>query len=328
MKTLVALALITFLAIFSSHAQPADYPALKAEAEKLFADKSYAKANEVYLKAKALTLSADDARWVEFRLADTQWRSAAASQQADTTKQEQAYNALQVMTRDIKRAEDKDRVWVEAMESMGDYWWMRKNSANWHPGWASYQQALDWWAGTKDVELARERYLSIVRRAAKPVQTDRWYYYGYYGNYVPLPTLENALKIAQTDNDKALMHYLIGMTIKNQGGSFEQRQRVPEEFEAAVKFGKGNDWYDDALYHYAEWMIARAGSSRRRTAVTVRSQITRRRWNCSASWWRNSPRVNHAILSRHSSRSTASRECSCMSPWGTSFCPVPRCSII
>lgn len=255
MKTLVALALISFLAVFSSHAQPVDYPALKAEAEKLFADKSYAKANEVYLKAKALTLSESDARWVEFRLADTQWRSAASSQQADTTKQDQAYNTLQVMTRDITRAEDKDRVWVEVLESMGDYWWMRKNSANWHPGWASYQQALDWWAGTKDVELARERYLSIVRRASRPAQPDRWYYYGYYGNYVPLPILENALKISQTDTDKALMHYLIGMTIKNQGGSFEQQQRVPEEFEAAVKFGKGNEWYDNALYHYAEWMM-------------------------------------------------------------------------
>src|SRR5262249_38950661 len=30
--------------------------------------------------------------------------------------------------------------------------------------------------------------------------------------------------------------------------------RVPDELEAAVKGGKNNDWYDDALYFYAEWM--------------------------------------------------------------------------
>ena len=38
------------------------------------------------------------------------------------------------------------------------------------------------------------------------------------------------------------------------GGDWETRQRVPEEFEAALKAGKQTDWYDDALFHYAEWM--------------------------------------------------------------------------
>ena len=255
MKTLLALAAVTLFTVFTLRAQQTEYPALKAQAEQFIAEKSYAKANEVYQRAKALQLSAEDARWVEFRLADTQWRSASSSQRADSTKEDQARQTLEIMVRDISREEDKDRVWVEVKESLGDFWWMRKNSANWHPAWAHYQQALDWWAGTKDVELARERYLSIMRRSSKPAQADRWYYYGYYGNYVPLPMLENALKIAQTDNDKAMFHYLIGMTVKNQGGSMDQRQRVPEEFEAAVKFGKGNEWYDDALYHYAEWMM-------------------------------------------------------------------------
>ncbi|HEY1174209.1 MAG TPA: alpha-2-macroglobulin family protein [Verrucomicrobiae bacterium] len=256
MKTLLALAMVACFTVFSLHSQTtAEYAPLKTEAEKLFAEKSYAKANEVYAKAKALTLSTADTRWVEFRLADTQWRSAASTQQADTTKQDQARQALEVMVRDITREEDKDQTWAEVKESLGDFWWMRKNSVNWHPGWANYQPALEWWAGARDVNLARERYLGIVRKAAKPAQVDRWYTYGYYGNYLPLNVLENALKIAQTDTDKAQFRYLIAMTLKNQGGSFEQRQRVPEEFEAAIKFGKGNEWYDDALYQYGEWMM-------------------------------------------------------------------------
>ena len=38
------------------------------------------------------------------------------------------------------------------------------------------------------------------------------------------------------------------------GGDWETRQRVPDEFEAALKPGKQTDWYDDALFNYAQWM--------------------------------------------------------------------------
>ena len=34
----------------------------------------------------------------------------------------------------------------------------------------------------------------------------------------------------------------------------DRGRRAPEEFEAAIKAGKGSEWYDDALYNYAEWM--------------------------------------------------------------------------
>src|SRR5215204_3265740 len=88
---------------------------------------------------------------------------------------------------------------------------------------------------------------------AQPPQVEPYYYYGYWGNFVPLEILENALQIAQTDDDKAHAHYLIAMTLRNQG-DWPQRARVPNEFEAALKTGKKTDWYDDALYNYAEWM--------------------------------------------------------------------------
>src|SRR5215510_1617308 len=45
------------------------------------------------------------------------------------------------------------------------------------------------------------------------------------------------------------------MTYRQQGDQ-EQRARVREEFEAALKFGQKTDWYDDALYNYAEWMVS------------------------------------------------------------------------
>src|SRR5438270_11684401 len=90
---------------------------------------------------------------------------------------------------------------------------------------------------------------------AKPPGFERQYYYGSCGNYVPLEVLENTLKISQTADDQAHAHYLVAMTLRSQGGDWDQRARVPEEFEAALKPGKATDWYDDALYNYAEWMM-------------------------------------------------------------------------
>jgi alpha-2-macroglobulin len=70
----------------------------------------------------------------------------------------------------------------------------------------------------------------------------------------PLEILENALKIALNDADRARAHYLIAMTLRNQSGDYRRLQQVPEEFEAALSAGRANKWYDDALYHYAVWI--------------------------------------------------------------------------
>jgi uncharacterized protein YfaS (alpha-2-macroglobulin family) len=255
MKTSALLALITFLGLSSLFAQTSDYPALKAKGEALHAEGSFAKANEIYQQAKTLQLAPAESRWVAFRLTDTLWRSQAATQTADTTQLDRARHELEVLVRDVARTEDQDRVWAETEESLGDYFWTRRNSQSWGEAWPHYQKALDWWAGATDLELARQRYLKIVWTVARPPQAEPYYSYGSYGNILPLETLENALKIARTDNDKAHAHYLIAMTLRQQGGDWEQRQRVPEEFEAAIKPGKGTDWHDDALYNYAEWML-------------------------------------------------------------------------
>jgi uncharacterized protein YfaS (alpha-2-macroglobulin family) len=250
--------LATFaLALFSTPlaAQPADYDALKAEGERLFADKSFAKAREAYAKISHTNLPPIEQRWVQFRLADTQWRSEAATQRADTTKLDAARDALDKLVRDIQRIEDKDRVWVEVQESLGDFWWTRRNQMNWGAAWPFYQSALDWWAGQSVSDEARQRYLDIVWRTAKPPRAEPYYRYGNYGNILPREVLLNTLKIAVTDNDKAHANYLLAVSFQHHGGDWEARARVPEHFEAAIKPGKGTDWYDDALYQYAEWMM-------------------------------------------------------------------------
>jgi uncharacterized protein YfaS (alpha-2-macroglobulin family) len=253
MKLFATLILFSFLCLASPQPQQQTYESLKTDAERLYAEASYSQAREVYLKARAIKLPPGETRWVEFRLADTLWRAQAATQTADNTKYETAQKQLDALARE-RRPEDRDRVWAEAQESLGDLFWSRRDARNWSQAWPHYQQALDWWAGTKDIDVGRIRYLKIVWAMTQPREAEPYYYYGYYGAVVPIEILDNALKIAQSESDRARAHYLIAMTLRYQGGDYGKMGRASEEFEAAIKIGKANDWYDDALYYYAEWL--------------------------------------------------------------------------
>ena len=254
---------LIFIALFLSVAGLSDVPAatvnegayglLKKQGESYFQKESFAKAHEVYLKAQKLDLSPPDQRWVDFRVADTQWRSYAGTNNPDHSKIEQARNKLKKMIRDRVRTEEQDRIWVEIQESLADSWWFPRNARNWSAAWAHYQKALDWWGGASDINLARTRYLNIIWNAATPPNRERYFYYGYYGNYIPINFLENALKIAQKKADRIHAHYLVAMALRHQGNIYQQ-QRVPESFEAVIEAGKSTEWYDDALYYYAEWL--------------------------------------------------------------------------
>ena len=54
-----------------------EYETNKADAEKLYAEGSFARANAIYRKVDVSQLPDEEARWVAFRVADTQWRSQA-----------------------------------------------------------------------------------------------------------------------------------------------------------------------------------------------------------------------------------------------------------
>lgn len=253
MRKVLTVAFLFLICLAQSRAYQTEYSQLKAEAEERYAAGSYARAHELYSKAAALELPPAEARWVSFRVADTLWRAQAATNTADTSNYERAQRQLGSLVRDIQRVEDRDLVWAEVHESLGDFWWTRRDSKNWGQALTHYQQALDWWAGSPNIDAARDRYLHIVRTAAKPAWAEPYYYYGYYGS-LPLEVVENAAKIAITAADKAYTRYLVAMTLR-QSGSYEQWRRVPEHFEEAIAQGKETDWYDDALYHYAEWMM-------------------------------------------------------------------------
>lgn len=252
MKTIIISIPISLFLLFNTLAQQPDYFQLRLEAEAQYAQGSYARANELYSRVDKTKLSAVDSRWVEFRLADTAWRAQAATQTSDTSRFEQSQKQLEELIRVVDKEADRDLVWAEAHESLGDLFW-RRGSVNWNSAWPHFQQALDWWAGQRDVERARARYLKIIFRAAQPPHSDQ-YYYSYVSYYIPLNLLENALKISTTANEKARLSFLIALTMRSGGGDQSMRQRVPDYFEDALAGGKQTEWYDDALFYYAEWM--------------------------------------------------------------------------
>jgi uncharacterized protein YfaS (alpha-2-macroglobulin family) len=250
---LLYLSLIPLL-LFNAFAPQSDYPQTRDAAEAQYAQGSYDRAHELYSRVDKTRLRAGDARWVEFRLADTLWRAQAATQTSDSTPFEQAQKQLETLIRTVEKEADRDLVWAEAHESLGDLFWTRREWMNWSTAWPHYQQALDWWAGQRDLDRARDRYLKIIFRTAQPLRADDYYIYGYYGNYFPIDVLENGLKISRSANETAQLNFLLAMGMRQGAGDNFARYRVPDYFEAALKTGKDTDWYDDALFHYAEWM--------------------------------------------------------------------------
>ena len=238
----------------NSSSLPSEYQERKNRAEQLFSEKSYNSAHDLYEQMDSGELPQEEAQWVLFRKADTFWRSQAGTQRSDSSKLDDAREQLKRIVRDIKDQDQKDEIWAEIQESLGDFWWTRRNSRNWGQAWQHYQLALDWWSGARDIDKARDRYLNMVWKMATPPQAQAYYYYGYFGNYVDLNVLENTLKIAQTENDRAHAEFLIAMTARNRGGYQDKQNRISEAFEAALKPGKSTVWYDDALFNYAQWM--------------------------------------------------------------------------
>ncbi|MGB0579358.1 MAG: alpha-2-macroglobulin family protein [Limisphaerales bacterium] len=237
-----------------SVAAQSDYAAQKSRAEKFFAEKSYSRAEKIYRDVDLTRLPESEKRWVQFRISDAIWRSESSTSKADQSKLNLASQSLEKMVRDVSRPEDKDRVYAEVKESIGDHWWTRRNGRNWHQAWQHYTAALDYWAGARDVELARDRYMAIIRRVVEPPNVQRYYYYGYHGNNIPIAIARNVLKIAQSAQDKAYANYVMAMSIRSTGGSMELRMLVPEYFEAALAAGKQVPWYDDALHYYAQYV--------------------------------------------------------------------------
>jgi len=239
-KKTALLSIVTLLVLAASAAVPPQagdrsYAAIRRDAEKAYDEKSYSRAHELYESAASLSLSVDDKRWVDYRLADTVWRADAASPDEDQTAVQQAARALEA----IASAAQPDLIRAEAAESLGDFNLLHPRIHDYGQAQRWYVVALDWWAGSDDLTLARQRYLAIVFRLA-----------GRYPWGIPRDVLVNAVKIATTPADRAHSRQLLGTHLLQEGRP-ESVERALELFDEVIAIGRSTEWYDDALYQAA-----------------------------------------------------------------------------
>jgi uncharacterized protein YfaS (alpha-2-macroglobulin family) len=230
---LLAMALL----VGPAHGSSRDYASVKEEAERLYAEKSYARAHALY--AESLPPAIAEQHWVAFRLADTRWRMDPEG------GSEEAQRELSALLESVPHP-----LWMEIQESLGDSWWVPRRQ--WHRAWPHYQAALGGWAESRDLERARKRYLGLVDRIARPEGSGLEPYRS-HGGALPLDVLENALSLARSDRERARFRYLIATSLRSQG-DWNLQHRIPAAFEAALEAGRSTPWYDDALYQYAEWL--------------------------------------------------------------------------
>src|SRR5688500_14223975 len=111
--SIAAALILSVAAAVPPQANETPYDALKREAARFYAEKSFSRAHAIYEQAANLELSVDERRWVRMRLADTAWRAG----QGDRTTLEEPRRQLD----QIVNAEPHDLVWAEANESLGDF---------------------------------------------------------------------------------------------------------------------------------------------------------------------------------------------------------------
>jgi alpha-2-macroglobulin len=252
----------------------ADYQTLWRQAEVAFAERSYARAHELYASVKQESLSPADLRWVRFRLGDTTWRAEASDPKRDDTEVAKAREELLALLREA--GDDHDKLWAEVNESLGDLAVSPLGvTGGLQPASAYYEAALDWWAGSGDIEHARTRYLSIARGIASGDDD----YLGGVAQQISINDFENAVKIAATPADRQMFRVVLAMRLASTG----DQDRVGEELEAAIREGRVSDRYDNALIAYGQWLeqqgrvvILDDGRAERRPDYTKALTIYRR----------------------------------------------------
>src|SRR5688572_5666818 len=91
--------LLLLMMMLAANGFAADFEKINPEAERLYAEKSFAKAHELYRGMDIANLSSDEKRWVEFRRADTLWRGVESDGDEDVgkTSVETAERALEAL---------------------------------------------------------------------------------------------------------------------------------------------------------------------------------------------------------------------------------------
>ena len=156
--------LFCFCLLVGGQEHPGSLPAF-AEGERLFAEGSYQLALKAYNSLSSNEGAAEISFWIDYRRLDCEWRSLAGSGRMEAKLSKKIGNALERLLEDFESLDvEVDFLQMQATmyESAGDFWWRTRQRGYWSKAWKHYEKALNLWASSSDVNLARERYLAIV----------------------------------------------------------------------------------------------------------------------------------------------------------------------
>ncbi len=223
-----------------------DDPEQMAQAEEWFRQGNFAAAHAAYARIRTNDLPEPERRWVRFRRDDTGWR---LRDVATLPPAEEAAPDLVILGKADTPAEQRDRVWAESQESLGDFHLRRRDPDD--RALTRYLAALGWWAGQTNLTLARDRYLALARRIELPhewpgAHPDAWRF------RLPDDVLNNVLTLAQRPADVAPFRLLQAERLgaRRDGTSVV---RAEQEFEAALAASAGLPGRDVVLWNYGQW---------------------------------------------------------------------------
>ena len=251
--------LFCFCLLVGGQEHPGSLPAF-AEGERLFAEGSYQLALKAYNSLSSNEGAAEISFWIDYRRLDCEWRSLAGSGRMEAKLSKKIGNALERLLEDFESLDvEVDFLQMQATmhESAGDFWWRTRQRGYWSKAWKHYEKALNLWASSSDVNLARERYLAIVWKATYSSGGSYQFSSAFHGNAIPVKVFENAVKIASASEDKSHANFLLAVALQNRlNQSPYIHERVTRAFEIAISGQTKHDWMENALAQYGNWLAS------------------------------------------------------------------------
>jgi len=222
-------------------------------AERAFQNGSYQAAQEGFAGALEAAPEGADRRWLTFREVDSRLRSLDSAESRDSSQTDAALEELRALCPDQTAVEARDRVWAEAQEALGDHFVQARRSWGFGAGEAPYAAALDWWAASSDIDLARQRWLGIVFKMGWPAWSEGDSSYGERNHWVPMERLEQGLSIANQDEQRARLNFMIGRHCMRFGDGpwWDRRMRVA--FDAIRAQGPKSRFFEPMAWFEAQW---------------------------------------------------------------------------
>lgn len=248
------LILVMALAIPFSFAQTVT----RQNADQLWQEKSYRLAAGQYQTLLGQGgLSPEELREMNYKFADASWRS------QEPLRYEAAVKALT----EIITSDNHDRWWAEANESLAEHFltvdqWQHTNEIRLY-----LENAREYWAGSKDINLARDRFIKTTFRLGEFItQNWGWGYQGIKplakGGEKILPDSGNSglnilyeelLKVTKSDADRAKVYYSLAMSYYNYYYDQKKRDLAIEYFNKVIKEFSDSEWVDDSYYYMAQY---------------------------------------------------------------------------